>query len=217
MHKLGISIYPDRSSIEKDKEYLDLASKYGFKRIFTNLLSIGEEGEEFCQDFRTRIRYANKLDMELIADVSPAVFKALNIGYDELGIFKDLGFSGIRLDLGFSGMEEAAMSYNPYDSKIEINISSGTRYIENIMSYRPNVENLIGCHNFYPHSYTGLSREHFLETTELFKKQGIRTAAFVSSANGSFGPWPVNEGLPTLEEIFLLGHIKPWQRFKLVL
>ncbi len=47
-------------------------------------------------------------------------------------------------------MEEAAMSYNPYDLKIEVNSSSGTKYIENIMSYRPNKDNIIGCHNFYP-------------------------------------------------------------------
>ncbi len=66
-------------------------------------------------------------------------------------------------------MEEAAMSYNPYDLKIEVNSSSGTKYIENIMSYRPNKDNIIGCHNFYPHRYTGLSRKHFMKTTELLK------------------------------------------------
>ena len=36
MGKLGISIYPERSTFEKDKAYLDLAHKYGFKRVFTS-------------------------------------------------------------------------------------------------------------------------------------------------------------------------------------
>ena len=29
MGKLGISLYPERSTLEKDKAYLDLAHKYG--------------------------------------------------------------------------------------------------------------------------------------------------------------------------------------------
>ena len=29
MRRLGISIYPEHSTVEKDKEYLTLASKYG--------------------------------------------------------------------------------------------------------------------------------------------------------------------------------------------
>ena len=200
MHKLGVSIYPDKSNIEEDKKYLSLARKFGFERVFTNLLSVDiDEGQSF-ENFKEIVKYASSLGMEVIADVSPAVFKSLNIKYTELKFFKDIGLSGIRLDLGFSGMEEATMSFNPYNLKIEVNISSGTKYIENIISYRPNKENIIGCHNFYPHRYTGLSRKHFMETTKLFKNHGIRTAAFVSSSNGSFGPWAVNEGLPTLEE-----------------
>ena len=200
MHKLGISIYPDKSNIEEDKKYLDLAKKFGFERVFTNLLSVDVDKGQSFENFKEIIKYAENLDMKVIADVSPSVFKSLDIHYTELKFFKDLGLSGIRLDLGFSGMEEAIMSYNPYNLKIEVNISSGTKYIENIISYRPNIENIIACHNFYPHRYTGLSRKHFIESTELFKKHGIRTAAFVSSNNGSFGPWAVNEGLPTLEE-----------------
>ena len=48
----------------------------------------------------------------------------------------------------FSGLEESIMTYNPYGLKIEINMSNGTKYVDNIMSHRPNRENLIGCHNF---------------------------------------------------------------------
>ena len=33
-------------------------------------------------------------------------------------------------------------------------MSNGTKYVDNIMSHRPNRENLIGCHNFYPHRYS---------------------------------------------------------------
>jgi hypothetical protein len=200
MRRLGVSIYPNNSSIEEDKEYLNLASKYGFSRVFTNLISIEEDKDRVLREFREIVSHGRDLGMEVIADVSPSVFRSLDIHYSDLKFFKNMGLSGIRLDLGFTGNEESIMSFNPYDLKIEINMSSNTKYLENIIAYLPNKNNIIGCHNFYPHRYTGLSRKHFMKTTEIFKKHGIRTAAFVSSSDASFGPWPVNEGLPTLEE-----------------
>ena len=52
MGKLGISIYPERSTYEKDKAYLDLAHQYGFKRVFTSLLQITEDKEKVLADFK---------------------------------------------------------------------------------------------------------------------------------------------------------------------
>ncbi|MBC8587977.1 DUF871 domain-containing protein [Paratissierella segnis] len=198
MSKLGISVYPNRSKLEDDIEYLYLASKYGFQRIFLSLLSVQDENS--LNKFKDIVKLARKLDMEVVADVAPDVFKDLNVDYKDLRVFNDLGLTGIRLDLGFSGNEESIMSFNPYGLKIELNISSGTKYIDNIMSYIPNKDNIIGCHNFYPHKYTGISRKHFTESTKKFKEYGLRTAAFISSNVGTFGPWAINEGLPTLEE-----------------
>ncbi len=40
MSKLGVSVYPERSTFEKDAAYLDLAAKYGYQRVFTSLLEI---------------------------------------------------------------------------------------------------------------------------------------------------------------------------------
>ena len=197
MKKLGISIYPDRTSFEDNKNYLELASRYGFSRVFLNLLSVSVE---VLENFKEIVNIARRLDMEVIADVSPSVFVDLEIDFKDLKVFREMNLTGIRLDMGFSGIEESFMSFNPYGLKIELNISSGTRYLDNIMSYIPNSENIIGCHNFYPHKYTGISRKQFVETSQTFKRYGLRTAAFVSSNVGNIGPWPVTEGLPTLEE-----------------
>lgn len=199
MRGLGISIYPEKATIEENIAYLKLAHKYGFTRIFTCLLSVDGDKEKIVKDFKEIINEANKLGMEVIADVSPRVFGELGISYKDLSFFNDLNAYGIRLDMGFSGLEESIMTFNPYGLKIEINMSNGTRYLENIMSHKPNTENLLGCHNFYPHRYSGLSYEHFIKCSKQFKEYGIRTAAFVSSNNASFGPWPVNEGLCTVE------------------
>ena len=45
VRRLGISVYPNHSELNEIKEYIILAAKYKFKRIFTCLLSV-EEGKE---------------------------------------------------------------------------------------------------------------------------------------------------------------------------
>jgi hypothetical protein len=199
MRRLGISIYPGHATLEENLTYLNLAHKYGFTRVFTCLLSVEGDKEKIVNSFKTVINEANKLGMQVIADVSPRVFGELGISYSDLSFFGDLGAYGIRLDIGYSGLEESLMTFNPQNLYIEINMSSGTKYLENIMSYKPNTEKLIGCHNFYPHRYSGLSYEHFIYCSKQFKQYGIRSAAFVSSSDATFGPWPVREGLCTLE------------------
>ena len=201
MRRLGISVYPNHKPINEIVDYIHLAGKYGFKRIFTCLLSAEDKSvEEIVEEFKVMLDAANAEGMEVIADLDPTVFKRLNASIHDLKLFADMGLRGIRLDMGFSGHEEAIMTYNKYGLKIELNVSNGTKYLDNILSYQPNKENLYGCHNFYPHIYTGLSYEHFIKCSKQFKDLGIRTAAFVNSPSADHGPWPVSEGLCTLEE-----------------
>lgn len=196
---LGVSIYPEKEKIEDILNYLNLSAKYGFKRVFTCLLSANNSKDEIKKEFKTIINHATKLGMEVILDVAPSVFNKLEISYNDLSFFKELGATGIRLDEGFDGLKEAQMTFNKYDLDIEINMSSGTKYVDMIMSYNPNKLKLIGCHNFYPMEYSGLSLNHFIKTSLQYKELGIRTAAFVSSPTADHGPWGVMDGLCTLE------------------
>lgn len=200
MRKLGISVYPEHASLEENKNYIELAAKYNFSRIFTCLLSVEGDKEKIKQDFKEMISHAKKYNFEVIADVAPNIFHEFGITYDDLSFFKEMGVDGIRLDEGFSGNEESLMTFNPYNLMIELNSSQVTGYLDNIISYHPDKHMLLGCHNFYPKKRSGLSREQFLKGSEQFKKYGIRVAAFVNSDSANFGPWPVSEGLCTLEE-----------------
>lgn len=200
MRKLGISVYPEHASLEENKKYIELAAKYGFSRIFTCLLSVEGDKEKIINDFKEMISFAKQYNYEIIADVAPSVFKEFGITYDDLSFFKEMGVDGFRLDEGFDGNAEAIMTFNPYDLMVELNVSVGTGYLDNIISFHPDMHKLLGCHNFYPKKRSGLSREHFIESSRLYKKHGIRVAAFVNSKNGTFGPWEVAEGLCTLEE-----------------
>lgn len=201
MSRLGISIYPEHTTMEKDKAYIKLASQYGFSRIFTCLLSVQDKTkEEVINEFKGIIDYAHQYHMEVILDVAPHVFETYGASYDDLTFFKEMHADGIRLDVGFDGLKESLMSYNKQGLKIEINASMGNGMIDNIMTFSPSKENLITCHNFYPQRYTGLSMKHFDYCNQQILKHNLKIAAFVSSQNeNTFGPWPVNEGLCTLE------------------
>lgn len=200
MRRLGISIYPEKSTKEEILQYIDQASKAGCSRIFSCLLSVDKSKEEIKQDFTEINHYAKTKGFEIIVDVSPRVFEALDINYQDLSFFHDIGADGLRLDVGFTGSEEALMTYNPYDLKIEINMSNNVHTIDTIMDYQPNHYNLYAGHNFYPHAYSGLKLDFFVNCGKRFAKYGLRTSAFVTSQNeNTFGSWPVTEGLPSLE------------------
>lgn len=200
MGRFGISIYEEKSTEKEIYDYIDKAKECGFSRIFSCLLSVKDTKENIIKKFKNINFYAQERGFEIIVDVSPRVFKELGINYNDLSFFKEIGADGLRLDMGFTGLEESLMTFNKEGLKIEINMSNNTSYIDTIMDYMPNKENLIACHNFYPHRYSGLNIEHFKKCTQRFKKYGLNTAAFVTSQNkDSFGPWPVTDGLPTLE------------------
>ncbi len=196
---LGISIYPDKATKQEIFDYIDLAAKYGFGRIFTCLLSVEGDQQAIVDDFTDMIGHANKHNMEVYLDVAPHVFEELGIKHGDLEFFYNLGAAGIRLDQSFNGSVESSMSYNPYGLNVEINMSQDVHTLDTILDYKPREGRIIGCHNFYPQRYTGLNFEHFVKSSERFKEHGIRSAAFVSSKDAKIGPWPVMDGLCTLE------------------
>ncbi len=198
--KLGVSVYPEHSSAARDKEYLSLAAKYGFRRVFTCLLSLQKPAIVIQETLKDVIMHANSLDMEVVVDIAPQVFANLGIDFDDLSLFKQIGAAGLRLDEGFDGFREAMLTYNREGLKIELNASLGTRHFSHVLSCKADQTRLMACHNFYPQRYTGLSFQHFTDCNHEINQFGIPIAAFISSqAPGTFGPWPVNEGLCTLE------------------
>lgn len=200
MRQLGLSIYPDHSSFEDDRRYLELGHKYGFSRIFMSMLEVKDGAEATKRKYQQIIDVANKLGYQVILDVAPRIFEQLGISYDDLSFFNDLHVAGIRLDEGFNGSTEAMLSYNEYGLIIELNMSNNVDYLNNIISYQANRPFIYGCHNFYPQTGTGLEYDFFVECSQRFRQFGIHTAAFVSSQHGEMGPWNVTDGLPTLEQ-----------------
>lgn len=199
MHRFGISVYPEHSTMEKDLAYIEMAAKYGFTKIFTCLLSVEEPAEVILERFGSWIRKARELGFIVGVDTNPEVFAHLNAKPYDLKIFADMGVKIIRLDGHFSDREDIALTHNPYGIAIEFNASSNIS-LDLMLERGADIHNMVTCHNFYPQKYTGLSWDRFMKFTNKYKALGLNVAAFVSSNNqDTFGPWPVYEGLPTCE------------------
>jgi hypothetical protein len=199
MHRMGISIYPEHSTEQKDYEYMKLAAKYGFTRIFTCLLSVNESKEIMIKKFTKFMEQAHELGFIVAVDTNPAVFSLLGATPYDLEPFANMKVDIIRLDGHFGEVEDIAITHNKYGIQIEFNGSSNTA-LDLMIERGANIHNMVVCHNFYPQKYTGLGWNKFMEFTNKYKALGLPVAAFVSSNNeNTFGPWPVYKGLPTCE------------------
>ena len=45
MRRLGVSIYPEKSTVEEIKNYLEKTSRLGFSRVFSCILSVNNPAE----------------------------------------------------------------------------------------------------------------------------------------------------------------------------
>lgn len=199
MHKLGISVYPEHSTEEKDFAYMELAAKYGFTRLFTCLLSVEKPKEEIVKEFGRFMDKAHELGFEVSVDTDPVVFKHLGATPTDLKVFHDLKVDIIRLDGHFDDYLDRVITHNPYNIKIEFNGSSDTS-VDHLLRHGADIHNMTICHNFYPERYSGLGWNVFMNFNKKWKSLGMHTAAFVSSNNeNTYGPWPVYAGLPTVE------------------
>ncbi len=199
MHKLGISVYPEKSTQEEVYAYLELAAKYGFSRIFTCLLSVTDPKEVIMKDFGAFMKKAHELGYEVAVDTNPDVFKHLGASYDDLSPFKELGVDIIRLDGSFGTEKDIQITRNPYNILIEFN-GSMNQGLETLLENGANKDQCTTCHNFFPERYSGLDWDLFCELNAYWKSLNMRTAAFVSSnAEHTHGPWNVFCGLPTVE------------------
>lgn len=200
MHKLGISVYPDKSPKEEVFAYLEKAAKLGYSRIFTCFLSIPEDKREsYIREFKEFMNKAHELGFEVAADTNPAVFDIIGASPANMKPFADLGLDIIRMDGNFGTQGDILLTRNPYGIKIEFNASMDMG-VELLINNGGNRDQIIMCHNFFPERYTGMDFDLFMDYNRYWKDLNLHTAAFVSSNNEhTIGPWEVFCGLPTVE------------------
>ena len=122
--------------------------------------------------------------MIVSGDCNSELFHRLEATETDLSVFKDIGVDILRMDFSFNDKRDATLINNKEGIKIGV---------------KP--ENISTCHNFYPERYTAPSLEAINDINNYWKAKNILVAIFISSlVKGSHGPWPVSDGLPTIEE-----------------
>ncbi len=199
MRKLGISVYPEHTTKEKAFAYMRKAGALGYKRVFTCFLSVTEAKEDLIKNFHEFCQVAHEAGLIVSADTNPEVFEHIGATPFDLSIFHDIGLDIIRLDGNFGAMGDAAITHNPYGIMIEYN-GSGTLATDNLIEMGATKENMCFCSNFFPQRHTGMGLNRYIELSSRYYNAGFNMASFVSSQEkNTFGPWPVYDGLPTLE------------------
>lgn len=200
MHKLGISVYPDKAPKQEVYTYMEKAAKLGYSRIFTCFLSVPEdEIDTYKVEFKEFMQKAHELGFEVAVDTNPEVFKVLGATPSNLTPFADMGIDIIRLDGDFGTEKNIQITRNQQGIMIEFNASMNAG-LGLLIENGGNKDQCQVCHNFFPERYSGLDMSLFMKLNAYWKSLNMHTAAFVSSnAEHTHGPWQVFCGLPTVE------------------
>lgn len=196
---LGVSLYPEQESMDSMKSYLELASKYGFTRVFTSLFSVEGSPEEVSKYFKELCSIARDFAMEVCIDVNSETFDIYGATPHDLKVFHDMGVSEIRMDMSYGDERDHIIINNEFGIRIQFSAYM-TDLLQNVVEKVEDKSRIIMCHNFYPQRYTGTDLDVFQRANQFWYDRGVDVAAFITSNNSdAHGPWPVKDGLPTLE------------------
>ena len=198
---LGISLYPEQESMEEIESYIQMASKYGFTKIFTSMFSVPGTKEEVFNYFKNFTNIAHKYGMIVDGDCNTEFLKTMGASEKDLTVFKEMGIDVIRMDLPFFDERDVELINNPLGIQIELSACM-VDAVRLALKNGANPKNFTTCHNFYPERYTAADLDSIVAVNNELNELGIPVAVFISSNNpaGTHGPWPVNDGLPTVED-----------------
>lgn len=200
MIRLGLSVYPEQENLEEIESYLKKGREAGFDKVFTSLFSVDGTREEIIQYFKDFTEIAHRYGYEVDGDCNAVFFEKMKAAPDDLSVFKEMGIDILRMDTPFQDERDALLINNKEGLKIEFNTSM-IDIVEKAVENGADVTKITTCHNFYPQRYTCPSFEAVNNMNEYWKKKGIEVDMFLSSqVEGTHGPWPVSDGLPTIEE-----------------
>lgn len=199
MIQLGVSLYPEQETPEQIDHYLKLAKQYGFSKVFTSLFSVEGTKEDIIKYFRDLSDAAHRYGMEVYGDCNARFFMQMEASPDDLSVFREMGLDVLRLDLMFNDERDVAIVNNDQGLGVQLNASL-VPAVKHIIEMGGDKSRIIGSYNFYPLRNTGAGSEDVYQTNEYFRSEGMKTQIFISfNAKGAHGPWPVSDGLPTVE------------------
>ncbi|MCO7176868.1 DUF871 domain-containing protein [Sporolactobacillus kofuensis] len=192
---LGFSIYLNQS-INKQQKRIENYQAHGFDMIFTSLHIPEEDAGVYQQRLYDLGALAKAFKLDVIVDIDAHSLNDFHLSLNEVNHITQFGITALRLDDGFDEETTAALS-----NQMPIVLNASTLTAESLKKMADkglNTNKVTACHNFYPRPETGLSREAFQKSNQLFKKSGLSVAAFFPGDQDLRGP--IYKGLPTLED-----------------
>lgn len=200
----GVSLYPEQEKLEDIENYLNMASHYGFTKVFTSLFSVEGSREEVIDYFKKLTALAHRCNMKVCGDCNTAFMKKMGADEKNLKVFKEMGIDSIRMDVPYGDERDVALINNAEGIDIEMS-NVFVEAIGKAVKNGADIKRMKVCHNFYPQKYSAPSLEAVIRQNEYWKERNIPVAIFISSQQkGTHGPWPLSDGLPTIEEHRLL-------------
>lgn len=192
---LGISVYLGHEKIEKQAAYIEKMNSYGFKSIFTSLHIPEDDRSQYKNQLFQLGQLAKKMDMELMADISPSSLKELGYDWDTASELLGWGLAGLRIDYG---IDEDTIVKLSKQMRIALNASTiDEEVLRRLKEKGLRTEAVEVWHNFYPRPETALGWEYFVQKNKQFKKYGLTVMAFIPGDEQLRGP--LFEKLPTVE------------------
>ena len=138
--------------------------------------------------------------MEVIGDCNARFFIQMGASPENLSVFRQIGIDILRLDLMFNDERDVKIVNNNQGLGVQLNASL-VDSVKRILDLGGDPARITGSYNFYPLRNTGADSGSVCRANRFFHQNGMKTQIFISSGvKGSHGPWPVSDGLPTIEE-----------------
>ena len=190
----GLSVYLNYE-FEAIEDVINKCHNHHFDYVFTSLHIPEINVSEYKEKFIRLCNLCNKYSLILITDVSPRTLSLFDI--PDFSVLKEMGITHLRPDFGFNDNEilELAEMFT-----LVINASTfDHNHLLKLIGMGLDADKVLGCHNFYPKKYTGLSKEKVKSINNFYHSLGIKVIGFVMGDKILRGP--LFEGLPTVEEL----------------
>lgn len=177
-----------------------MAADLGITQFFTSLQMPEADIPSSIGEFQEIGRLADRMGLNIMADVHPIAFRRVGGNLEDLGPFRDIGISAIRLDAGFSDEEVSTLlpTAERFGMSVVLNASPVTdASLDRLKALGVPLKGAVACHNYYPRIESGLSRAFVAEQARRLHEYGCVVMGFVASR--SHRRYMTYEGLPTLE------------------
>lgn len=203
MKRLAITIDPLRQSWNDIEKLMVLAKSYGYSEVYFSLtVEDSFDGTKMKEPYLKFLDYSNNNDWRIHANVSYDVLQLAKVVKNDLTYFKDHHIDCLKLEFGFENNDlVSSLTHNLQGIIIEDNASLQDDLIARLknLQTKGNLKQYAATHNYYVRPDTGLSFDHCMMKTRLFKSVGVEVGIYVNSLASVPFLFPLGNGCCTME------------------